>query len=283
MSITVNSRIVAEARIQGVTLRPVVGAYELLFGLDITVNPISGDPRRVSIIGARVSVRTNTGGLQQLGFARPESPFDLKQYTHANRMTPGLVLPIQPGQLAAIERSRDAGDVTFELLAAGVGWDQNGDQAVQDEWRIQIPRSEWLEKLRSAKARDVLLLEVPIPLVDRPKEWEAIARELQRAEKQFRDGDFNPCVASCRLVLDELGALKFGAGDWANRHLDQFANKRAAMTGGEREAALWAAVRHYAHLAHHGPSDGGVPHYSRQEAQLVLTMVSTLVGFAQQL
>jgi hypothetical protein len=283
VSITVNSRIVAEARIQAVTLRPVVGAYELWFGLDISVNPVSGEPRRVSIIGARVSVRTSAGGLQQIGFARPESALVIVQYTHPGRSTHGLVLPLQPAQLAAIERGRDAGDVTFELSAAGVGRDQNGEQGVQDDWRIQIARSEWLEKLRSAKARDVLLLEVPLPLADRSKEWEAITRELQRAEKHFRDGDYNPCVASCRLVLDELGHLKFGPGDWAGPLLDRIAKDRGSMNGGEREAALWGAVRHYAHLAHHGPSGGGVSHYSRHEAQLVLTMVATLVGYAQQL
>src|SRR6185437_14921689 len=144
MSITVNSRIVAEARIQGVTLRPVVGAYELWFGLDISVNPISGEPRRVSIIGARVSLRTNAG-VEQIGFARPESSLVITQYTHTGHLTHGLVLPLQPAQLAAIERSRDAGDITFELLASGVGWDQNGEQGVQDDWRTQIPRSEWLE------------------------------------------------------------------------------------------------------------------------------------------
>jgi hypothetical protein len=173
--------------------------------------------------------------------------------------------------------------VTFELLVTGVSWDQNGEQGVQDDWRTQIPRSEWLEKLRGAKARDVLLLEVPMALVDRAKEWEAIARELQRAEKLFRDGDYNPCVSSCRLALDELGHLKFGPGDWAGPLLDRIAKDRGSMTGGEREAALWAAVRHYAHLAHHGPSAGGVPNYARQEAQLILTMVATLVDFAQQL
>ncbi|MGH9809296.1 MAG: hypothetical protein ACRD9W_18935, partial [Terriglobia bacterium] len=228
-----------------------------------------------------VSVRTNAGGVQQIGFARPESSLVITQYTHVGHFTHGLVLPIQPAQLAAIERSRDAGDLTFELLATAVGWDQNGQQDVQDDWRTQVPRSDWFEKLRSAKARDVLLLEVPLPLSDRPKEWEAITRELQRAEKHFRDGDYNPCVASCRLVLDELGHLKFGPGDWAGPLLDRIAKDRGGMTGGEREAALWAAVRHYAHLAHHGPSDGGVPHFSRQEAQLVLTMVATLVGFSQ--
>ena len=92
---------------------------------------------------------------------------------------------------------------------------------------------------------------MPIPLLDR---FKAITRELQRAEKQFRDGHFNPCVASCRLVLDELGHLKFGPGDWAGPLGDRIAKNRGNMTGGEREAAAWAAVRHY---AHHGPSAGG--------------------------
>jgi hypothetical protein len=281
MSITVNSRIVAEARIQGVTLRPVVGAYELLFALDITVNPQQDHARRVSIIGARVSLRTDHRGVQQMGFARPESSLLITQFVHAGRVTHGLVLPLQPGQLAAIEHARDAGDLTFELLAAGVGWEQNVEQAVQDDWRIQIPRSDWLQKLRSAGARDILLLEVPLPLVDRPKEWDAITKDIQRAEKHFRDGEYHACVSSCRIVLDELGRLKFGTGDWAGPLLDRLGDKRTGMTGGEREAAVWASVRHYAHLAHHGPSDGGVPHYSRAEAQLVLTLVASLVGFAQ--
>jgi hypothetical protein len=52
------------------------------------------------------------------------------------------------------------------------------------------------------------------------------------------------------------------------------------MTGGEREAALWAAARHYAHLAHHGPSDGGVSQYSRAEAQLVLMSMITVIDGA---
>lgn len=79
-----------------------------------------------------------------------------------------------------------------------------------------------------------------MPLVDRPKEWDAITRELQRAEKHFRDGDYNPCVASCRLVLDELGHLKFGPGDWAGPLLDRIAKDRGGMTGGEREACCTA-------------------------------------------
>ncbi len=79
---------------------------------------------------------------------------------------------------------------------------------MQDDWRCQVPRSDWLQKLRSAGARDVLLLEVPLPLVDRPKEWEAISDAIQNAEKHFREGDYHACVSSCRLALDELGHLR---------------------------------------------------------------------------
>jgi hypothetical protein len=196
-------------------------------------------------------------------------------------MTPALVLSLQPGQLAAIECFRATGDVTFELLASGVGTDQNGDQPMQDEWRIKIPRSDWLQKLRGAGARDILLFEVSLPLMDQPKEWAAITKDLQRAEAYFRDGDHRASVALCRTVLDEVGHQKFGKKDWAGPLLDRLATDRTSMSGGEREAALWAAVRHYAHVAHHGASDGGVLHYSRSEAQLVLTLVASLVGLCQ--
>lgn len=281
MSVMVNSRIIAEARIQGLTLRPVVGAYELLFGLDVAINPATDYPRRVSIIGARVGLRTEGSSALPVGFARPEASFEIRQWPYPNRMTPTLVLALQPGQLAEIERLRDTGDVTFELLVSGVGTDQNGDQSMQDEWRIQVPRSDWLSKLRSAGARNILLLEVPLPLLERPEKWSEVTIYLQRAEKYFRDGDHGACVAACRTVLDELGHHKFGKRDWAAPFLDRLASDRTNMTADAREAALWAAVRHYAHLAHHGGSDGGVSHYTRSEAQLMLTMIASLVRHAQ--
>jgi hypothetical protein len=51
---------------------------------------------------------------------------------------------------------------------------------MQDEWRIQVPRSEWLAKLRSAGARDVLLLEIPLPLLDTSKRWEEGSGNIYR-------------------------------------------------------------------------------------------------------
>src|SRR5260221_3150324 len=169
MSITVNSRIVAETKIQGFTIRPIVGAYEFLFSLDVTINPQTDYARRVSIIGARVNLRTDGSGQQPLGFARPETSFEIQQGPHPYRVTPALVLPLHPVQLAVIERLRNAGDVSFELLASGVGIDQHREQPMQDELRIQVPRSEGVAKMLSASARDGLLLGIPFPLFQSSK------------------------------------------------------------------------------------------------------------------
>jgi len=281
MNITVNGRVVAEASIQGATVRPVVGAYEFLFSLNIAMHPQGDYACRIFVVGALVSLRTDRAGVQRVGFAQPQAPIIIKQSTHLARITPALVLPLQPGQVAAIERSRETGDVVFELQMIGVDSDQNGEHLVQNDWRFQVPRSDWLQKLRDAGARDVLLLEVPLPLVDRPKEWETVSNAIQDAEKHFREGDYHACVSSCRIALDELGHLKFGSGDWAGPQLDQLGKNRNGMTASDRETALWAVVRHYTHLAHHGPSSGGVVHFSRATAQLLLTMVAALIANAQ--
>ena len=75
MSLTIGSLIIADTRIQGVTLRPVLGAYELIFGLYLTVHPEKDRARRASITGARVSIMAGGSGAYALGFARPDGPF----------------------------------------------------------------------------------------------------------------------------------------------------------------------------------------------------------------
>lgn len=280
MSLTISSWIIADTRIQGVALRPVLGAYELVFSLHLTVNSENDYARRASIIGARVCVKV-TGGNHALGFARPEGPFDILLKPSPSTMTPSLVLPLQPRQLAAIEDLRGASDLDFELMATGVGTDQNGAHQIQDTLRIHVPRSDWIKTLRQAKFRDILLLEVALPVGKRSKKWAEITSGLERAEEHFRNGDYTACVASCRMVIQELGYQKYENRDWAGPLLDRLASNRNGMTKSEREAALWGALRHYTHQAHHGGSEGGVAIYSRAEAQLVLILMASFVAHGQ--
>lgn len=105
-----------------------------------------------------------------------------------------------------------------------------------------------------------------------------MADNLVRAEEQYRNGDYSACVASCRTVIEELGHQKYEGKDWAIPLLKRLANDRNNMTKTDREAALWGALRHYTHLAHHEDNEGSTSNHSRPEAQFVLTLAASFVA-----
>lgn len=77
MGLTVGSWQIADPRVQSVTLRPIVGGFELAFGLCIAIRAVGNVVRRVSAAGSRIKVRPNDGEPWNLGFARPERPFEI--------------------------------------------------------------------------------------------------------------------------------------------------------------------------------------------------------------
>ncbi|MDE0617224.1 MAG: hypothetical protein OXH87_06510 [Rhodospirillaceae bacterium] len=282
MVLTIDSRIFAEAQVQGITLHPVIGAYELRFGLLISVSATpEGEHCRAVIDGARVRMGTGGRDRDDLGFARSDRQLEIMTGPHQHRTAQTLSLTLQPGQLASIEKTRGAGDVQFELEVMGSGTDQRGPSPVQEVLRRDVPRSEWIEKLRAARARDILLLEVPLPLPDRSVGWQNISNELMRAESQFRNGDYHACVSACRVIAEELGCQAFGCTGWAKSSLDRLSSDRGGMSKREREMAMLGVLRHYTHLAHHGQSEGGEVSYSRADAQLILTLAASFVAHSR--
>ena len=283
MSLTIDSRVFADARIQGVTLHPVVGAYELRFGLAIVASAASdGEHRRAVIDGARVGVRAGGGQRDDLGFARAEGRLEIVTRSHQDTTTPTLSLPVQPGQLAALERLRGTGDLNFDLEVTGTAPGRMGTVPVYDSLRCDVPRSEWIEKLRGAKACDILLLEVPLPFSDGSDRWKLITEELRRAESRYRNGDYHGCVSACRVTVEELGRQIIGSADWAGPLLDSLSSaNRREMSKVRRERAMLGTLRHYTHQAHHGPSEGGETTYSRADARHVLTLVASFVAHAR--
>ena len=186
MVLTINSRVFADAQIQGISVHPVVGAYELRVGLLIAVAPApEGEHCRAVIDGARVRMTTGGGERDDLGFARPDRRIEIATLPHQHRTMPTLSLTLQPGQLAAIEQSRGVGDLHFELDVMGVGTDRRGSSPMQEVLHRDVPRSEWIEKLRASNARDILLLEVPLPFPEQSDSWQNISDELIRAETSF--------------------------------------------------------------------------------------------------
>ncbi len=62
------------------------------------------------------------------------------------------------------ETLRGTSDLTFDFVASGTGIDENGEQYANGHWRHHLSRSDWIEQLRNVGPREILLLEVPIPL-----------------------------------------------------------------------------------------------------------------------
>ena len=283
MTLSIDSLIFADVRIQGVTLNPVVGAYELRFGLLIVVSAASeGVNFRAVIDGARIGLRAGGGQPVELGFARADRQLEIITRSYQDRTTPTLSLPLQPEQLAAIEELRGEGDLYFDLEVTGTGSGKTGTVPVNDTLRCHVPRSEWIEKLRGANACDVLLLEVPLPFPGESDRWDPITEDLRRAESRYRDGDYHGCVSACRVTVEGLGAEIFGSMDWTEQFPAGFSSTvRRKMSKTDRERAILGALRHYTHQAHHGPSEGGEANYSRADARHVLTMVASFVAHSR--
>ena len=187
-----------------------------------------------SIAGARGTVSSSEGDPIALGFARIEQPFEIATNPFSMFMTPSLHLYLHPGQLGALESFRGTGYLSFKFLTSGTGAEQSGHEHVQGDWRLRIPCSDWIEKLRSG-----------------------------------------------RIATDDLGLRRFGHENWSTGSLKRLAADQQGMSKEERDAALFAALRHYTHQAHHGPGDGGVSTYTRAESQFVLSVTAAAASYAQ--
>ena len=125
-----------------------------------------------------------------------------------------------------------------------------------------------------------MLLEVPLPLDQEAADhWRDVATNLRSAEEEYGNGNYRGCIASCRIVIDELGRLLDRKWPQALTRLAEGGNGR--MTKAHREEAVYAAVRHYTHLAHHAPADGGETSFSRAEAEFVLSATAAGVRLAR--
>ena len=262
-----------------VDLRRLVGCYELVFTFRLTVVDARRGQSRASVAGARIVV-ASAQGEAALGFARPEQPFEVACAAYVAQQTSSLHLDLQPTQLAALESLRDTGDMAFEIAAMGVGVDKGSETHLVGRGRVTVPCSEWIGKLRDAGARNILLLEVPMPLDDPSEGWQPIVASLQRAEELYVPGDYRGCIAACRETVEELGHHSFG-DDWHRGALGRLSAGHRSMTKPEREQALYAVLRHYAHQAHHMVSEGGEAVYTRPEAQLALRITAAAVAHAQ--
>lgn len=278
MSIVVGAKIIAEARIQTVALRRLVGAYEIMFPLQVQVLAGDAQPRGAMIAGADVLVR-GAAGNSPLGFSRPSIPLRLVPGKFGVTLTATFFLTLSPSQIEALEALRDGSDLSFELTIAGEAHEGQNVYPFQDQLYAGMPRSAWIDQLRNVGALNVLMLEIPMRVDGAPEIVKTVQGNLIAAQRHFVNGEYTSCISSCRNVLEALGQLAYGS-DWPSSCWADLinANSRQTMTREKREQAIMAVIRHYAHLAHHPEGNGGIPAYSRPEAKLALSLTAAVAN-----
>ena len=275
MSLTVNSHIVADARIDNVVLRDCAGASELTVYVSMQPTAPIDQMRWARIYAGRITMKNAAAQSLDLGDARTVAPVNLIQTKSVGKRFAELRLLLQPHQISRLEAMRGGGDLDLELELYGEGgvFSEGGEPSpVRETLRKRLDRSAWIKGLREAGALDILQLEVPMPAGE-PRSL--IADHLATAQRHYLQGDYRECVAACRLAIDDLGAL--GAAGF-NGALRAFSNEREAMTKDDRVDALAGALRHLAHQAHHTESDGGHMAYGRADAALALAVAAALAA-----
>src|SRR5665213_604067 len=269
--ISLNNQGIADEEVLIVQLRPIAGAYELVLMTTITVQKPFDKVRWLTLFGARVTALFLGGAKLDLGLASLEQPVILRQHEGPGivRQQCQFVVPLQPNQLGNIEDSRAGGDINFELMLVATGGDQQlgaYEQPAPQSLRAKAAESDWVAQLNSAKAFNILLIEVPMPFVNPSKASKAIDSHLRNAQSYFVNADYRQCIAECRQTMEEIGNTEYGAAKTL------IEGDKNGMTKEEREQVLAAMLHHYTQLSAHSVGRGGYLGYTRSDAKLALTL-----------
>lgn len=276
MDISVGGQILARVSPTSQYIRRLLGAYELLFQFEITLLPAEREVHGLAIAGADVAVRS-TSGEHRLGLARLDEPLIAKQTARSPQFNVSFVLHLLPHQIGAIEEVRSNLALSFILSPIGRSGDESYASRIHNSWPIDVPQSRWLDMLREARVLDVVLIEIPMPVIDVPEQWKPIVGDLLEAQRHFHRGEYTAVVISCRKVVQELGQMLYSEQDWSGAALNLLHSDRRNMNKEQREAAVTATIRHLTHLAAHAEGEGGVV-YTGSEARQVLALTAALVA-----
>ena len=272
----IDNRAFAEIRIQSISLHPLCGEYELRIHTMIDIHP-GQETHQAYLHAARVEAHFSDHHAEYLGIARPQLPV-LMQYS-GNSFASTFLLPLSIRQLEKLETCRDAADIIFKLSFTAEAHAEKGPLEIPENTSYRVSQSDWLKHLKDCGFKYILLIEVEAPCLENTKNPPAYFHHLKEAMDLYRKGEFTPCVAECRKVIESYGKTRFNADGWSSESFKKLTQpSRKTMPKAERETAILATIYHYTHQAHHDNQENPSEQYSRAEAKRTLTMTATVLS-----
>lgn len=142
----------------------------------------------------------------RIGLLTSEKPY-INLYKNNNERDLELYIELDNYKLHQIEKFRKGGELILQMSINFIiekgGQPQNKDIGSFDNLRIEIPKSEWIEKiLPNIGFKDVSLIELP----KINPQWKKIIDHINEAWHQHFMGKYDKVLTECRKALEALGS-----------------------------------------------------------------------------
>lgn len=197
-----------------------------------------------------------------------------------------LAIDLSDDQLVALERARGENDIVFNLKLQVTLLPPVRDvhPVASEEAQVRIARGRWSELLDQVGTEVGITLRVPSPLTDAALQsppatsaddaasmTQATSR-LRQARAELRDHQWEPCIATCRQVLENLGRLVA-----VSPARQVFETRPEDRTEEQRWAAIYHDVKGLANAAHHDDETTIGFLWSRADAEAILAATAGLL------
>lgn len=280
MSLTWNSRIIANAHLTRVHGFKVAGGYGLRLGVDFTVPnwEVEKDGPIPAVFFASSVVEVGDSQPLAIGRAFPETPQPFRVSKHSSGPTGALFdVILTPAAMERVERQRAGRDLRVTVKLQAEARKPEETLVVAYDASKTFTQSDWLVALEQAGFGRSMLFEVPIPEgAEGDEDW---TRTLERARHDFFLGRYPSAVTACRMVLESLTqGLKQEAQLKVARDLHK--KDRQLLSVDQRELILRQAAMDYSSLSVHMGCGHPDDLFDRGAAQMLLSITSSLVSSA---
>lgn len=274
MGLTLNNRVLADARLQSIHGQRIAGGYRLRLSIEFTVHrwALSSPPPHVLISPARVALSGQPGLVVGIAHAESNKPFSVDEYS--NKTSCLFDLDLTPSALESIERHRNGLGVSLSVgLHAQVFAGPDIVPCFCDV-TANLNQSQWIDALNQAGFGNTVLFEVPIPSSADPDN--NAVELLAAAQRLLLQGHYAEVVAKCRMALERLTQELQQGAEMERAKTEQ----KIKRTLSQRELLMRQASIDFASLAHH-PTDNSLSDlFDRNAALMMLGTTAALVSSA---
>jgi hypothetical protein len=211
-----------------------------------------------------------------------------------------VFIDLDYGRMASLENLRSGKDIYFKIRLDG--WASRATQPDSRSHGLEIsahiPLSEWLKRLDESGYKKTLLLEIPVPEVQRDEALCRAADHLEMAQRHLLNGHYRDCVGACRDVVSAIDFIEFSADkDRDLRSVTEGIQRKASdlRSKDERIYLLRHSFKQIAHAARHDDrlpaenesSEGGekaLPFsWEPEDARLAFSVAAALYRYAYEM